>query len=94
MFIEIVYLAGAPTGNRNERVSVSLDSMPAAAESECSTPLPSLLRSHREAALCMKPFRTLAETRTPDGSRFSLHEHDGDVSLKYNGTQLMTSGWT
>ncbi|MDF1858691.1 MAG: spermine synthase [Verrucomicrobiales bacterium] len=42
----------------------------------------------------MKPFRTLAETHTPDGSRFSLHEHDGDFSLKYNGTQLMTSGWT
>lgn len=42
----------------------------------------------------MKPFRTLAETRTPDGSRFSLHEHDGDYSLKYNGTQLMTSSWT
>ncbi|MDF1853713.1 MAG: spermine synthase [Verrucomicrobiales bacterium] len=42
----------------------------------------------------MKPFRTLAETRTPDGSRFSLHEHDGDFSLKYNGTQLMTSSWT
>jgi len=42
----------------------------------------------------MKPFRTLGETRTPDGSRFSLHEHDGDFSLKYNGTQLMTSSWT
>lgn len=42
----------------------------------------------------MKPFHTLAEMRTPDGSRFSLHEHDGDFSLKYNGTQLMTSGWT
>ena len=42
----------------------------------------------------MKPFRTLAETHRPDGSRFSLHQHDGDFSLKYNGTQLMTSGWT
>jgi spermidine synthase len=42
----------------------------------------------------MKPFITLAETRTPDGSRFSLHQHDRDFSLKYNGTQLMTSGWT
>jgi spermidine synthase len=42
----------------------------------------------------MKPFLTLAETQTPDGSRFSLHRHDRDFSLKYNGTQLMTSGWT
>ena len=39
----------------------------------------------------MKPFRTLAETRTPDGSRFSLHEHDGDYFLKLNGRQLMSS---
>jgi hypothetical protein len=26
----------------------------------------------------MKPFLTLAETHTPDGSRFTLHEHDGE----------------
>ena len=26
----------------------------------------------------MKPFRTLAETHTPVGSRFTLHEHDGE----------------
>lgn len=42
----------------------------------------------------MKPTRTLAETRTPDGSRFSLHEHDGDFFLKLNGLQLMSSTWT
>jgi len=42
----------------------------------------------------MKPVHNLAETRTPDGSRFSLHEHDGEYSLKLNGTQLMSSGWT
>lgn len=42
----------------------------------------------------MKPTRNLGETRTPDGSRFSLHEHDGEYSLKLNGTQLMTSSWT
>jgi len=28
----------------------------------------------------MKPFLTLAETHTPDGSRFTLHEHDGEYS--------------
>ena len=39
----------------------------------------------------MKPFRTLAETRTPDGSRFSLHEHDGEFFLKLNGRQLMST---
>ena len=39
----------------------------------------------------MKPFRTLGQTFTPDGSRFSLHEHDGDYFLKLNGRQLMSS---
>ncbi len=42
----------------------------------------------------MKPTRNVAETQTPDGSRFSLHEHDGQYSLKLNGAQLMSSGWT
>lgn len=39
----------------------------------------------------MKPFRTLAETRTPDGSRFTLHEHDGEYFMKLNGRQLMST---
>ncbi len=39
----------------------------------------------------MKPFRNLAETRTPDGSKFSLHEHDGEFFLKLNGKQLMST---
>jgi len=39
-------------------------------------------------------FRNLAETRTPDGSRFSLHEHDGEYFLKLNGRQLMGSNST
>jgi spermidine synthase len=39
----------------------------------------------------MKPFRNLAETLTPDGSRLSLHEHDGDYFIKLNGRQLMSS---
>ena len=42
----------------------------------------------------MKPFRNLAETRTADGSRFSLHEHDGQYFLKLNGRQLMGSNAT
>tara|TARA_R110000850_G_scaffold207058_1_gene333293 strand:+ start:768 stop:1454 length:687 start_codon:yes stop_codon:yes gene_type:complete len=42
----------------------------------------------------MKPTVCLGETRTPDGSRFSLHEHDGDYFLKINGEQLMSSTWT
>jgi spermidine synthase len=42
----------------------------------------------------MIPFRNLAETRTPDGSRFSLHEHDGQYFLKLNGRQLMGSNST
>ena len=39
----------------------------------------------------LKPFRTLAETHTPDGSRFTLHEHDGEYFLKLNGRQLMST---
>lgn len=39
----------------------------------------------------MKPFRLLAQTITPDGARFSLHEHDGEHFLKLNGRQLMST---
>jgi len=42
----------------------------------------------------MKPFRNLGETRTLNGSRFSLHEHNGEYFLKLNGTQLMGSNAT
>ena len=42
----------------------------------------------------MKPFRTLAETRTSDGSRFTLHEHDGEYFMKLNGRQLMSTSST
>ena len=39
----------------------------------------------------MKPFVTLGETKTPNGSRFALGEHDGEFFLKLNGTQLMST---
>ncbi|MFL6540850.1 MAG: spermine synthase [Chthoniobacterales bacterium] len=39
----------------------------------------------------MKPFRNLAQTLTPDGSRLSLHEHDGEYFIKLNSRQLMSS---
>lgn len=39
----------------------------------------------------MIPFRNLAQTRTPDGSQFTLHEHDGEFFLKLNGRQLMST---
>jgi spermidine synthase len=39
----------------------------------------------------VKPFRNLAQTRTPDGSQFILHEHDGEYFLKLNGKQLMST---
>ena len=39
----------------------------------------------------MKPFRNLGQTRTPDGSLFSLLEHDGEYYLKLNGRQLMST---
>ncbi len=39
----------------------------------------------------MKPFRNLAQVRTPDGSQLTLHEHDGEYFLKLNGRQLMST---
>lgn len=39
----------------------------------------------------MIPFRTLGEVKTPDGSRLTLHEHDGEYFLKLNGRQLMST---
>jgi len=46
------------------------------------------------ADIFMKPVNNLAETHAPDGARFSLHEQNGEYSLKLDGTQLMSSGWT
>ncbi len=42
----------------------------------------------------MKPIITIGETKTPDGSKFTLHQHDGDFFLRLDGTQLMSSTWT
>ena len=39
----------------------------------------------------MKPFHKLGEVRTPDGANLTLHEHDGEFYLKYNGRQLMST---
>lgn len=39
----------------------------------------------------MKPHHNLAETRTPDGARLSLHEHDGHFCIRLNGQDLMHS---
>ena len=39
----------------------------------------------------MKPFLNLAEARTPDGSRLTLHQHDGEYFMKLNSRQLMSS---
>ncbi|MDG2125143.1 MAG: spermine synthase [Verrucomicrobiales bacterium] len=42
----------------------------------------------------MKPYRNLAETRTPDGTLFSLHEHDGRIYLKNDRRELMSTSLT
>ena len=42
----------------------------------------------------MKPTTKLAETRTPDGTRFALYEHDGNYALHYNQNPLMSTGLT
>ncbi len=39
----------------------------------------------------MKPNITLAETRTPNGARMTLVEHDGSYCIRVNGQQLMHS---
>ncbi len=39
----------------------------------------------------MKPNITLAETKTPNGARMTLVEHDGDYCIRVNGQQLMHS---
>lgn len=39
----------------------------------------------------MKPNITLAETKTPNGSRMTLVEHDGSFCIRVNGQQLMHS---
>ena len=42
----------------------------------------------------MKPYVKLAEARMPDGTVYSLHEHDGKIYLKYNGFELMSTALT
>lgn len=42
----------------------------------------------------MKPNITLAETRTPNGARMTLVEHDGQFCIRVNGQQLMHSAVT
>jgi spermidine synthase len=42
----------------------------------------------------MKPNNTLAETKTPNGARLTLVEHDGDFCIRVNGQQLMHSSVT
>jgi spermidine synthase len=39
----------------------------------------------------MKPHLLLAETKTPDGGRLSLHEHDGSFAIRFNNQELMHS---
>ncbi len=39
----------------------------------------------------LKPNITLAETKTPNGARMTLVEHDGDFCIRVNGQQLMHS---
>jgi len=39
----------------------------------------------------MKPNVTLAETKTPNGARMTLVEHDGSYCIRVNGQQLMHS---
>lgn len=42
----------------------------------------------------MKPQIILAEAKTPDGARLTLHSHDGRYSIRVNGKELMNSAAT
>lgn len=42
----------------------------------------------------MKPYVKLAESTMPDGTHYSLHQHDGKIYLKYNGFELMSTALT
>ncbi len=42
----------------------------------------------------MKPHVQLAEATLPNGTIFSLHQHDGKFYLKYNGLDLMSTALT
>ena len=42
----------------------------------------------------MKPTRTLAQTRTPDGALLNLQEHDGEYFIRLNGRPLMSTTMT
>jgi spermidine synthase len=39
----------------------------------------------------MKPTRLLAQTTTPDGTPLTLHEHDGALSIRVGGIELMST---
>ena len=39
----------------------------------------------------VKPYVQLAESKMPDGTHYSLHQHDGKIFLKYNGFNLMST---
>ncbi len=38
----------------------------------------------------MKPTRLLDRATTPDGTPITLHEHDGDISIRVGGVELMS----
>jgi len=42
----------------------------------------------------VKPYVKLAESKMPDGTTYSLHQHDGKIFLKYNGFDLMSTALT
>lgn len=42
----------------------------------------------------MKPYLNLAKSTMADGTVFSLHKHDGNFYLKYNGFELMSTSLT
>ena len=42
----------------------------------------------------MKPYIDLAEARVPDGTKFTLHTHDGKFYLKNDGRDLMSTALT
>lgn len=52
------------------------------------------IRTYRQGFMAMKPYIKIDESTMPDGIHYSLHKHGGEIYLKYNGNELMSTALT
>lgn len=48
----------------------------------------------RQGLSAMQPYLKIEESTMPDGTHFSLHKYNGQIYLKYNGCELMSTAMT